>query len=134
MTVFPDLGAWGVPLPKHFFSAKTVAPIPPDWTSRGKFYLHTAAAWHASVVFRLEATFRSAWIGGVAARLYDETLGAEVANSVISTTDLTLGRYRSGAMVLVDGNVYRVQLTGSFPLDDFAGFGFAHGMSIVAGV
>lgn len=47
--------------------------------------------------------------GTARARLYDETAGTAVASSTLDTSSATLARYRTGALTLTDGDVYRSQ-------------------------
>jgi hypothetical protein len=79
------------------------------YTSVGKFFLFTASEWASAVIYKLETTFR-ATTGEVGVRLFDVTAGAEVAGSEVLTSATALARYRSGAVTLVDGNEYRIQV------------------------
>lgn len=75
----------------------------------GGVFLYTAANW-SSVAFSLEGYLR-AITGTVYACLWDDTQGAFVAGSEISTPQGpgTFQRVRSGAITLVDGRTYRVR-------------------------
>lgn len=79
------------------------------YRSFGTPFLYTAANWSGGTTFYLEVYFRA--VSGTArARLYDATTGAGVAGSEITTTGGTLTLARSGAVTLVNGHQYFLQL------------------------
>jgi hypothetical protein len=77
------------------------------YTSYGLPFLYTAANW-AQITFYLEA-YLKATTGTVYFRLYNETDGAEVLNSEVSTTSAVSTRLRTAALSMADGKVYRLQ-------------------------
>ena len=74
----------------------------------GRAFLFTAANW-GTQSFYLEV-FMRATEGTVEAELYNVTDGVTVAGSNVSTSSATLVRLRSGALTLVNGKEYRLQL------------------------
>ena len=79
------------------------------YTSTGKFFLFTSNEWAATIVYKLETSFR-ATSGEVGVRLFDVTAAAAVANSEVTKTSTTLARHRTSALTLVDGHEYRMQV------------------------
>lgn len=78
------------------------------WTACiGSRFLFTEAEWEDQGVQQwfFEA-FLKAVSGTVKARLFDATDGAEVLNSVVSTTSTSYVRARSVPLILVDGHEY----------------------------
>ena len=97
-------------LPAQLIRGRIAAAVAgKTWTSVGKFFLFTAAQWASGVDMRMETTFR-ATTGEVGVRLFNETDGAAVAGSEIVTSSSTLARARSGAIALIDGKEYRMQV------------------------
>ncbi len=80
------------------------------YTSVGGFFLFTASEWADTIMFRMEAKFRSTNGGSVAVRLFDESDMAAVAGSEITTTSTTMTRRRTAPLVLTDDNEYRIQV------------------------
>lgn len=87
--------------------APTVTVTAPTFTSYGLPLLFTAVNW-GSVSIYLEAYVR-ATAGTVLARLYDDTAGAAVDGSEVSSASGSFVRLRSSALTLTDGNTYRLQ-------------------------
>lgn len=108
VTALSPLGTPGQP---YSFAAKSGSIT---YVTLPAIHLYTSADWGSTVV--LQVTMRAA-VGEAHARLWDKTAAAAVASSDLSTTSSTSVRLRTGALTLVDGNEYQVQL-GSLGSDD----------------
>jgi hypothetical protein len=92
------------------------APLAVVWMQKGGLWHYDAANWPTGAQIFFQASM-FANTGTVHAALYDQTLGARVTASEISTASATLVRVRSAAQTLVDGNDYRVSI-GQLDGDD----------------
>ena len=116
------LGVSGFPRPPQTFAAKDEV-VGVVWTSAGHpdvLFLFTSANW-AKNSFLLETMIRQT-SGTAQARLYNNTDGAAVASSDLSSTSGTFERKRSSAFTLTDGKEYRVQY-GTTAADGGEGYG-----------
>lgn len=83
-------------------------------TEPGERRLYTAANWGSGISMYFETTVR-AISGTVYARVWDDTLGVEVAGSELSTMSTSFVRLRSAALTLTDGSEYVIQLGVPLP-------------------
>ncbi len=103
------LSPLGTPGPPYAFVAKAATTV--IWTSTGppyKLFRFTAANWRASPSWYAEAMVK-ATAGTARMRIWNETDGAAVADSEITTTSATFVRLRSAAATLTDGKDFRIQ-------------------------
>ena len=83
----------------------------PTYISYGIPFFYDSINWGtdgSGVTFYYEVYMR-ATAGTVYARLYDETVGAGVADSVLSTADASFTRLKTIGLTMTNGNTYRAQ-------------------------
>jgi hypothetical protein len=93
--------------PPSWFGTLTAGPAL-VFTSYGGLYEHRDSIWSAAILPKFEVCML-AKVGQVYARLMDTTLSLPVAASEVTTVSASIVLVHSGAIVLVDGHLYRAQ-------------------------